>query len=125
MSVDTRTRRAGQSVVEYAVLITVAIGALVAMHIYLKRGIAGRLRSAADSLGEQYSPAHTDTDPADPVTLTVSSNTTTKAVLDQTRDVDQDGNADVVMQTTTTINNDTTRRRGTETVDSLSSESLW
>ncbi len=47
--------RKGQSTMEYAILIAVVVGALVAMQIYIKRGIQGKLRSSADSIGEQYS----------------------------------------------------------------------
>ena len=46
----------GQSTVEYAVLIAVVVGALIAMQIYMKRGVQGKLRSATDDIGEQFSP---------------------------------------------------------------------
>lgn len=45
----------GQSTLEYAVLIIIVIGALLSIQVYIKRGIQGRLRSAADDIGEQYS----------------------------------------------------------------------
>ena len=44
---------------ETAVLILVIVGALIAMQIYLKRGIQGRLRGGVDSIGEQYDPQAT------------------------------------------------------------------
>lgn len=44
-----------QSTLEYAVLIIIVIGALLAIQTYIKRGISGRLRQAADDIGEQYS----------------------------------------------------------------------
>lgn len=49
----------GQSTLEYAVLIVVIIAALVAMQVYLKRGIQGRMRESADQIGEQFSPGYT------------------------------------------------------------------
>jgi len=49
----------GQSVVETAVLMLVIVGVLIAMQVYLKRGIQGRLRSGVDSIGEQYDPRAT------------------------------------------------------------------
>jgi uncharacterized protein (UPF0333 family) len=52
-------RRKGQSTLEYAVLIAVVVGALLAMQIYMKRGIQGKLRQSADQIGEQYSAGHT------------------------------------------------------------------
>jgi uncharacterized protein (UPF0333 family) len=52
-------RKRGQSTLEYAVLIVVIIAALVAMQVYLKRGIQGRTRESADQIGEQFSPGYT------------------------------------------------------------------
>jgi len=49
----------GQSTLEYAVLIVVIIAALVAMQVYLKRGVQGRMRESADQIGEQFSPGYT------------------------------------------------------------------
>jgi Flp pilus assembly pilin Flp len=44
----------GQSVTEYAVLLALVAAALMAMQVYLKRGIQGRIRDLAD----QISPTH-------------------------------------------------------------------
>ncbi len=44
-----------QSTLEYAMVIVCIAGALIAMQIYVKRSIQGRLRNAADETGEQYS----------------------------------------------------------------------
>lgn len=49
----------GQSTLEYAVLIVVIIAALVAMQVYLKRGVQGRMRESTDQIGEQFSPGYT------------------------------------------------------------------
>ncbi len=48
----------GQSTLEYAVLIIIVIGALLSIQMYIKRGIQGRLRSAADDIGDQYDPGN-------------------------------------------------------------------
>ena len=53
-------KRKGQSSVEYAVLIIVIIGALLAIQVYIKRGVQGRLKSATDDIGDQYSPGNTN-----------------------------------------------------------------
>jgi len=50
----------GQSTLEYAVLIIIIIGALLSIQVYIKRGIQGRLKSAADDIGDQYSPGNTN-----------------------------------------------------------------
>lgn len=47
--------RKGQSTLEYAVIITVVIAALLAMQHYMRRGVSGKLRESADRIGEQYS----------------------------------------------------------------------
>jgi len=49
----------GQSTVEMAILIMILVFALIAMQVYLKRGIQGRLRANIDSIGEQYDPEKT------------------------------------------------------------------
>jgi hypothetical protein len=63
----------GQSVMETAVLVLVIVGALIAMQIYLKRGIQGRLRGGVDSIGEQYDPQATSSS----FTINHTSNATT------------------------------------------------
>ncbi len=50
----------GQSTLEFAILIVIIIGALLAIQVYIKRGIQGRLRSAADDIGDQFSPGNTN-----------------------------------------------------------------
>ena len=50
----------GQSTLEYAVLIIIVIGALLTIQVYIKRGVQGRLRGAADDIGDQYSPGNTN-----------------------------------------------------------------
>ena len=50
----------GQSTLEYAVLVIIVIGALLSIQMYIKRGLQGRLRSAADDIGDQYSPGNTN-----------------------------------------------------------------
>lgn len=52
-------RRRGQSTLEYALIIAVVLGALLAMNNYMRRGVQGRLRSSADSIGDQFSAGNT------------------------------------------------------------------
>ncbi len=54
-----RTRR-GQSTLEYAILIVIVIGALIAIQFYIKRGIQGRFKQSTDDIGDQFSPANTE-----------------------------------------------------------------
>ena len=53
------TSKRGQSTLEYAIIILVIVAALFAMQTFIKRGYQGKLRSASDDIGEQYSPGHT------------------------------------------------------------------
>jgi hypothetical protein len=55
-----RKRQKGQSTLEYAVLIIIIIGALLSIQMYIKRGIQGRLKSATDDIGTQYSQGNTN-----------------------------------------------------------------
>lgn len=50
-----RKRKKGQSTLEYAVLIVIVIGALLSLQVYIKRGVGGRLKSASDDIGDQFS----------------------------------------------------------------------
>lgn len=47
--------RKGQSTLEYAVILTVVLAALLTIQSFVKRGVEGKLRSSTDSVGEQYS----------------------------------------------------------------------
>ena len=49
----------GQSTLEYVILIVIVIAALLTMQMYMKRGVQGRWKSAADELGDQYDPNST------------------------------------------------------------------
>ncbi|MBI4322868.1 MAG: hypothetical protein HY596_01185 [Candidatus Omnitrophica bacterium] len=109
----------GQSLVEYAVSLAVIIAALLAVQIYLKRGVAGKLRTAADSIGEQYAPRQTTSS----LIFQTHSDTVTESKLEKDKLIGGGKKADV-MVTTTTINDETTQRTGTETVDSLGTD-LW
>lgn len=47
-------KRRGQSTLEYAVIIAVVVAALLAMQIYMKRGVEGKLRDSTDQIGDQF-----------------------------------------------------------------------
>ncbi len=53
-------KKRGQSTLEYAVLTTIIIGALLSIQFYIKRGVQGRLKSASDDIGDQYSVGNTN-----------------------------------------------------------------
>ncbi|MDP2905126.1 MAG: hypothetical protein Q8O22_02330 [Candidatus Omnitrophota bacterium] len=47
----TRFGKRAQTTAEYAILIALIVGAVVAMQIYVKRGIQGRVRDVVDHVG--------------------------------------------------------------------------
>lgn len=55
-----KKRKKGQSTLEYAILIIIIIGALLSIQVYIKRGVQGRLKQAADDIGQQYSEGNTN-----------------------------------------------------------------
>lgn len=55
-----KKRQKGQSTLEYAVLIIIIIGALLSIQVYIKRGLQGRFKSAADDIGDQFSTGNTN-----------------------------------------------------------------
>ncbi|MCK5580875.1 MAG: hypothetical protein KAJ18_06340 [Candidatus Omnitrophica bacterium] len=64
-------KKKAQSTLEYAVLIIIVIGALLSIQVYIKRGVQGRLKQAADDVGDQFSVGNTNV----VMTTTTSSNT--------------------------------------------------
>ncbi len=57
-----RLNKRAQSTLEYAVVIAIIVGGLLAMQMYIKRGVQGRLKQASDDIGEQYSPGQSKSD---------------------------------------------------------------
>jgi uncharacterized protein (UPF0333 family) len=55
-----KKRKKGQSTLEYAILVIIIIGALLSIQVYIKRGVQGRLKSAADDIGDQFSNGNTN-----------------------------------------------------------------
>lgn len=53
--INRQHKQRAQSVLEYAMVIACIATALVTMQIYIKRSLQGRIRDAADEIGEQYS----------------------------------------------------------------------
>jgi len=54
-----RARTKGQTTLEVVILIGFVVAALIAMGVYMKRGIQGRLRDSTDQVGDQYSAGNT------------------------------------------------------------------
>ena len=72
-----RKIRKGQSTIEFVLLITIVLGAFVALNLYLKRGFQGRWKEAVDQMGDQYDPRKANT------AIMHTSNATTHTVIKQ------------------------------------------
>ncbi len=94
---------------EYVVLIACLAAALLAMQVYIKRGMQGRLRQAVDELGQQYAPKNTESD----TTLKYESSVETTV---ETKEIDGRLKA-----TTTSKSEDRQERSGNEKVGDLDS----
>ena len=92
-----RANKKAQSTLEYAILISVLVAALIAMQTYLKRGVQGKIRESSDQIGESFSPGYTT---SNRVTHSGSNITESQNQWDQT----------------TTINNQWTNVVGAENV---------
>lgn len=93
-----RARTRGQTTLEVVILIGFVVAALIAIGVYMKRGIQGKLRDSTDQIGEQYSAGNT------------TSTYVTKTNLRQTENMQAGG------ATTTTINKNEQSKTGSETV---------
>ena len=67
MRVMNRARnQRGQSMAEYAIVLTVVIGAIVAMQLYVKRGLQGRVKDVTDNVGTGLKGIGKDTNQYEP-----------------------------------------------------------
>jgi len=55
-----KLNKRAQSTLEYGIVIAVVVAALIAMQIYFKRGIQGKLKQSTDDIGSQFSPGQTN-----------------------------------------------------------------
>lgn len=116
-------RHRAQSALEYAMVIVCIVAALMAMQIYIKRGLQGRFRDAADEIGEQYSAKTTNSN----LTQTYTSNVTVNGTP-QFIDVTVNGSTEKREIMEVTRNENTTmgiERGGYEQTGNLSSEELF
>lgn len=112
-------RKRGVIMTEYATLIAATISAILLMAVYVRRAIAGRLRSAADSIGDQYAPGE--------VTSVVTTTNTSGKTVTNSRLLPTfvNGSKVLAMETTTsTATPETTRTEVFEVVGPLGTD-LW
>lgn len=111
-------RRHGASTVEFAVFTCAAVSAILMMAVYIKRGIAGSLHQAADSIGEQYEPRKTT---AFAVTINSGGMTVTTTTLAPGT---INGQSVLVSQSRTLMTPQVTQTRSQEQVGPLGTD-LW
>lgn len=51
-----KTNKKGQSTLEYSLIVTVVIAALLGINLFMNRGIQGRLKESANDIGQQFDP---------------------------------------------------------------------
>lgn len=100
----------GQSTLEYAVIIAVVVAGLIAMQVYMKRGVQGKLRQASDDIGEQFSPGYTTSS---------RTTSTTGNTVESTAQVNVGGET---MSQTKTTSSQTQTHSGNEDVNALNQE---
>jgi len=101
-------QKQAQSTLEYAVLIVCIVAGLLAMQIYIKRSIQGKLRGTADSMGEQYDPKKTSSD----ITVTF------KSEYETTMETKEDTQGKITSKSKTdTVTPDKQTTKGWETVE--------
>ncbi len=97
-------RTKGQTTLEVVMLIGFVVAALIAMGVYMKRGIQGKLRDSTDQVGEQYSAGHTE------------SEYVTKTGMTQTENMWSGGGVETV------INRNIQTKTGSETIADFAQE---
>jgi hypothetical protein len=110
-----------QSVIEYSMIIACVVAALLAMQIYTKRGIEGRLKQASDEISQQYAPTGTTSTITTSVDSKITQNSKHVPLTyppghpQAGQDVKDDYGLPVYgIKTTTTIDHETTERSGSE-----------
>jgi len=105
-----------QSTLEYAMVVACVVAALLSMQFYLKRGMEGKLRQAADEAGEQYAPSNVE---SNITTETTSTTTVAQSLVPLNKGgvplQDQYGLPVYGMQTDAGID-ETTQKSGKETL---------
>lgn len=94
-----------QTTAEYAILIALVVAAVLAMQVYVKRGVQGRVRDAVDDLARQTSTIGS-TDQYEPYYLQ-SDATSTQSAAD-TDTLQQGGGVDRVTTSTSSATRDQT-----------------
>ncbi|MBU1998969.1 MAG: hypothetical protein ABIG46_00675 [Candidatus Omnitrophota bacterium] len=92
-----RLNKKGQSTAEFAILIGLVIGAVVAMQVYIKRGLQGKMKDAVDysdtdtaavfSTG-QYEPYYASSQSSTAQSASETTNTQTGGAVDKTETSD-------------------------------------
>ena len=108
----SKTRRAGQSILEYIALVGLVVAVLVTMSTSLRRGVQGMVRMVSDQLGDQKKSEQ----PFDETGHLVNSLTSTNMIVDK-QTIDRVGtinyifNDQEVSQTDTFLNLGFTERQ--------------
>ena len=104
----------GQSTLEVSFMVIILAAALLAMAVYVKRGMQGRIKQAIDEVADQYSTTNMDS---------YASVETESTIITDTKIMDE-GTLDAT--SVTTVNTDETiTRRGNEQLQEPGKENLF
>jgi len=84
--------RKGLAFLEAVFVLVVAMAALAAMLVYVKRAYMGKVKEDAEGIGEQFNPTHysanvSQRDVSDTSEITIRSGTTYQTINEQTTDL--------------------------------------
>lgn len=101
-------QRKGQSTLEYAIVIGVVVAALIALNLYMQRGVQGKLKESTDQVGRQFEPTNfslgwTTTASGNTITKETRNNTTGGTTTSEITDAEQ-----ITRDETTTWGDETT-----------------
>ena len=104
-----------QVTIEYAMVAACIVAAFLMMMHYVKRAAQGRLREAADSIGEQYDAHHVNSI----VTFTQIGNTDITALFQRVNAVNAESGQIDGIRTITTTHNEIITRSGNENLQAF------
>ncbi|MGD9014679.1 MAG: hypothetical protein PVI33_01455 [Candidatus Omnitrophota bacterium] len=107
------SNKKAQVTIEYAMVIICLIAALLSMQHYIRRATQGRLREAADTIGEQYDARNVNS------RLTTTQTGQTITVTNQSEDISAEAESGRVfgIRTSTVTAGERVRRFGFEQLD--------
>ena len=95
----------GQSMLEYVTLVAVAVSVLIAMSLYIRRGVQGMVRTVSDQLGDQQGAEQKFDESGHLINaVTVTRSTSDKQTRERVGDINYIFSDTTVTESTSTVN---------------------